>query len=519
MKSVVSPSAKMVLRLLIVLLLLIGSGARGASPPTLAVVSAASTASTALSLDSPAPAPLAQIATRPDLAVSAADSRWPADPLFVVRANHGEAIVRTTPSTQAARVSGLYYDTYLPVFAQAYNASNVLWYAVRLWGVVPGWIRADQTTFGDPPPSTPTAEAGPASARPAPGLSAPIPLYTTGTTNDLVYLRVASNAQSTSRALLAPGTTVHVWAWQPDGTGSPWYQVTVGQQAGWIWSGGVDLNSPQPSMVVVDGQPIWAPIAGKGMWLPAPLLEMANPRAIVQAAQDLGLTHIYLEVGSSGRGFYDQQSVDQFLPIAHQAGIKVIGWVLTSLNSLPLDLSICNRVASYHTPSGDRFDGIAPDIEDTMDAPDVAAFSQILRAEVGPDRLIVGVIYPAGTWIGRRHPIAAILSHSFNALAPMDYWHDTKRPYSPSEIADFIQQSVRDIQQAVNDPQYPVTVIGQTYDSFGRDAIGPNNPTGPEISAALNAAKQGGAVGVSLFQWGTTTPEEWEALARFHWSP
>jgi len=60
-------------------------------------------------------------------------------------------------------------------------------------------------------------------------------------------------------------------------------------------------------------------------------------------------------------------------------------------------------------------------------------------------------------------------------------------------------------------------VIGQSYDSFGRDGTGPNNPTGAEVATMLQAAKQAGAVGVSLFQWGTTTPAEWNALAALHW--
>gem|GEM_PF-6598551 len=35
--------------------------------------------------------------------------------------------------------------------------------------------------------------------------------------------------------------------------------------------------------------------------------------------------------------------------------------------------------------------------------------------------------------------------------------------------------------------------------------------------AALQSAKHAGAVGVSLFQWGTMTPAEWGALGAFHW--
>ncbi|MGH2458270.1 MAG: hypothetical protein ACRDIY_05320, partial [Chloroflexota bacterium] len=271
--------------------------------------------------------------------------------------------------------------------------------------------------------------------------------------------------------------------------------------------------------VTVAGRPIWEPIAGKGMWMPAPLIEMADPTAVIEAARDLGLTHIYLEAGASGRGFYGRQGIDRLVPIAHRNGIKVIGWVLTSLDDLPSDVSLCTAIASYRTPSGDHLDGIAPDIEQNMDATDVTAFSQILRAKLGPESLIVGVIYPAGTWIGQQHPVAAILGRSFNALAPMAYWHESRHPFTDEFVSGFIRHAVVDIHTATDNPRYPVAVIGQTYDSFGRDGTGPDSPSGAEIAAALAAARQDGAVGVSFFQWGTATPAEWNALKAFQWAP
>lgn len=443
-------------------------------------------------------------------------------PRPVVRAGHGGPVVHTAPNAASPALSGLYLDTYLTVRGQQTDAQGVLWYQVKLWGTLTGWIRADQTETGPPPSTTPrTLSAGggvPTSAAPVALAPSPIyPLNAQGITTDLVNLRSDANISANQITVLDAGTKLQVQAWRTDDQSSPWYQVVVGGQSGWVWAGAVTLTTPAPARVSVGGQPIWSAITGKGMWLPTPLLRMANPDAIVAAARDLGLTHIYLEVGDSQRGFYGQNGLDRLLPVAHHAGIKVIGWVLTSLDDLPTDVTISTTAANYRTPSGDRLDGLAADIEQNMDPTDVAAFSQILRADLGTDYLIVGVIYPAGTWIGQRHPVAATLSQSFNALAPMDYWHDTARPYTSDEIARFIRHSVTDIHDAVGDPNYPVAVIGQSYDAFGRDGTGPNNPTGAEVATMLQAAKQAGAVGVSLFQWGTTTPAEWNALAALHW--
>ena len=441
-------------------------------------------------------------------------------PKFVVRAGKGGPSIRASPDEKAASLTGLYFDTYLPVYMEWSDASGMIWYQVRLWGVLTGWIRADQTETGDPPPPTPhlADSAASTSAAPQSTPSGVLKLTTHGVATDWVNLRAAPGADSDRIDLLAPGTSLAVRAWQTDASASVWYQASAGANSGWVWSGAVELTTPKPSTVSVAGHPIWAPIAGKGMWMPSPLIEMADPTTVVEAARNLGLTHIYLETGASGRGFYGRQGVDRLVPVAHQYGIKVVGWVLTSLNDVPSDVSLCATIANYQTPSGDRLDGIAPDIEDNLDATDVSAFSQILRADLGPQRLIVGVIYPAGTWIGQQHPVAAILSHSFNALAPMAYWHESRHPYDKEFVSDFVRHAVADIHSAVDDPGYPVAVIGQTYDSFGRDGTGPDSPSGAEIADALDAARRNGAIGVSFFQWGTATPAEWNALKSFQWT-
>ncbi|HEX5416982.1 MAG TPA: hypothetical protein VFZ25_15065, partial [Chloroflexota bacterium] len=283
-----------------------------------------------------------------------------------------------------------------------------------------------------------------------------------------------------------------------------------------IWAAGVNLTAMDPNATAVDGRPIWSPVTGKGMWVPIPLLQMTSPEALVSAASELGLTHLYVEVGSSGGGFYGTSQLDRLVPVAHAHGIAVIGWVMTTLDDLPGDVALCKQIASYRSPDGGRLDGIAPDIEHNMYPPDVKTFAQVLRYQVGPKELLVGVIYPAGTWIGQQHPIVGALSRSFNVLAPMDYWHDDRGHFSDALIQSFVAKSVSDIHQIAG-PNYPVAVVGQAYDPFARDGTGADNPAGHEVTAALAAARRSGAIGVSLFQWGTTTPDEWNALREFRW--
>ncbi len=439
---------------------------------------------------------------------------------LLVRARRGGPVVRSEPRLDGTILTGLYYDTYLPVFGQWQDPAGRTWYLVILWGVLPGWILADDTETGDPPTPTPRPTPAPDDASPPSRpsrRSAVLPLASAGRVRDFYYLRDGATTRAQPLDTIPPDTVVSVRAWQTDDDGSVWYQIAYGDEIGWISGGGLDLENPRPAGQAVSGRPAQVALAGKGMWLPVPLLEMADPAAVVQAALALGLTHVYLEVGDSSRGFYGQAQVDRFLPLAHAAGLTVVGWILTTLDRIPDDVALCRAVLAHTTPTGDRLDGIAPDVEFNMAADDVRTFSEILRATIGPHPIVVGVIYPVGSWIGQQHPIAGILARSVDALAPMAYWHEAQRSFTADEVASFVAQAVADVREAVDDPLFPVEIIAQTYDSFGRNGIGPNNPTGEEVSTALTAARDAGATGVSLFQWGTTTPDEWEALRALPW--
>jgi hypothetical protein len=441
-------------------------------------------------------------------------------PLFEVRAKKGGPSIRSAPSDTATSLSGLYYDTYLPVYGQLTDSSGEVWYSVRLWGALNGWIRADQTETGDPPTPTPVPASESGSSAVSGDSSPPsaiFPLKADGQARDLYVLRQDADAGSPWLGLVQPGERVAIRGWRADSSGSAWYEVRSSDGDGWVWAGGVDLaSSPEGPRRTTDGRITF--IHGKGMWLPTPLVEMASPEAIVAAAKVLGLSHIYLEAGASRSGFYGKDQAERLLAAAHHSGIRVVAWLMTTLDDIPTDISLCKSVVSFRTTSGDGFDGIAPDVEYNMDSDDVRAFSEILRAELGQQALIVGIIYPVGTIVGQEHPIAGILGRSVDALAPMSYWHDAKRPFDPSEITDFIKGAVDDVHVAVGDPNYPVEIIGQSYDAFSRNGAGRYSPTGDEVTAALGAARDAGAYAVSLFQWGTTTPAEWDALRGLAWN-
>ncbi|MHB1417919.1 MAG: hypothetical protein ACYC1C_21930, partial [Chloroflexota bacterium] len=242
----------------------------------------------------------------------------------------------------------------------------------------------------------------------------------------------------------------------------------------------------------------------------------ADPHPIIAASKRLGLTHIFLEVGETAGGFYGREQAARLLPAAHAAGISVVGWITTGLFDLPRDVELSVEVANFRTADGQRFDGIAPDIEQNMRAEDVKAYAEITRARLGDDTLLVGIVYPAGSWFGQNYPIYGELARVCNALAPMAYWSDEERAYTADEVYSFVAKAVRDMHNVVGS-NYPVHVVGQMYDTFGRNGMGEYSPGRPEIDAALRAAREAGAAGMSFFQWGTATSPEWAALRDFAW--
>lgn len=465
--------------------------------------------------ETPSVLPVATAAPRPTLTPTpplppgfSTNPDRPADP--AARAVRGGPPVRLAPDPASPVISGLYFDAPLALLEEKTGADGERWFRTRLWGVLDGWISAVHITLEPSPPiATFWENQGPVPTPTAPP-SAELTLDVRGTTNCEARLRSGLGTDWRVKNVVPAGTTVRVRAWQTDEEGHAWFSVTAGEASGWLYSGTVDLALAPAARAPA------AAIAGKGMWLPQPLLEMADENQLVSAARSLGLTHIWLEAGSSAGGFYGRRDAARLLPAAHAAGLKVIAWLTTSLYNLPGDVELSLEAANYRTPDGQGFDGIAPDVEQNMGADDVKAYAEITRARLGDDMLMVGVVYPAGSWLGKEHPIHATLARYCNALAPMAYWSDERRAYYDGEAYWYVNQVIGDL-QAVVGRDYPIHVIGQMYDPFGRNGAGQFSPTSSEVQAALRAGREGGAVGVSFFQWGTATPEEWAALRDFAW--
>ena len=438
-------------------------------------------------------------------------------------AQNGCTSVYAQPSTKSTILTDLNGGNDVVPIA-ALSSGGISWEHVSIWSGIDGYIQSadlgprlpaqliqidcEYPGVPDPEPDILPASHGPWPLSATAKLIAPTTLYS------------RPDGKSLPVAGLAVGASVAISNWASDASGWPWYQITTNGLSGWLWSGDVRLNQPDPVSHLVNGKPIWSLVAGKGMWFTNYLTRHSDPHALVQAAKLAGITHIYAEVAITQYGFYGRNSLDRLLPVAHAAGISVIAWIYTTLRDVSADVRMSAQVANYVTPSGDRPDGLCMDIEEVDDSASVYTYGQALRGLVGPDVLFVASVYHP--YAQTYYPYAAMAA-SWNVLAPMDYWHSRyNHSYTPADVAHFVSNSIMTVRASATalgtGAMIPIEETGQMYDMYTDDGAGARNaPTGDEITADMRTARDYGSTGVSFFEWQTATQAEWTAFDNFHW--
>jgi len=253
-------------------------------------------------------------------------------------------------------------------------------------------------------------------------------------------------------------------------------------------------------------------LAGKGGWVLFPEWKSTGTAALLARAMAEGETHLYIEVATTGDGFYGGRALDDLLYQAHAAGLAVIAWVYAGLEDPAYDTEIARQVATYTTPTGDRPDGIALDLEEVLTPGLLFAYTAAVDAAEGPQGLTIAVLYPPQ--YGPQTPLQAIAPH-VQAIAPMDYWHISEGDDTYDYVYQWVEDSIRLVRGRANAPTLAVEVIAQTYDAFaGGVGRGIYSPSADEVAAAMRAAKEGGAVGVSFYRPSTATAAEAAVMAQ-----
>ncbi len=253
--------------------------------------------------------------------------------------------------------------------------------------------------------------------------------------------------------------------------------------------------------------------AGLGTWVDiydAPAYRAPEATAARIAAR--GVKTVYAETAN------DRSTVDvvksaalgRFVDALQARGIKVVAWYLPGFVAPALDLRRGRAMLSFRTPKGAAFDGVALDIEslrlrrEGLRTKRLLTLSRILRAEAG-ETPIAAITYPSRGF--ERHPTWwptfpwAELTTLVDAWIPMTYTGGGFKGYDATY--GYVARSLRLLRVAVG-PDVPIHAAGGVADRM----------TAEELKAFVDAVSDEGTVtGWSLYDFQTTGPKAWAALA------
>jgi hypothetical protein len=195
----------------------------------------------------------------------------------------------------------------------------------------------------------------------------------------------------------------------------------------------------------------------------------------------------------------------------HARGIRVVAWYLPGHVKPAVDLRRSLAMLAFRSPTGSAFDGIALDIESTkvrnvsLRSSRAVALTRRVRHAAGDVPLAVIPFNPRGlerrpaTW--PRFPWVQ-LAASVDAFVPMVYTGGSMKGFDATY--GYLTRALRLLRAHTGNPEVQIHVAGGVADRLGPD----------ELAGFVAAVgDDGGTIGVSLYDWMTTPPRAWKALA------
>ena len=257
-----------------------------------------------------------------------------------------------------------------------------------------------------------------------------------------------------------------------------------------------------PRLAAYSGTGTWISIYDRVAW--------RTPERVVARLRARHIHTLYLQTSNDRQrtAIRRPAGVGRFLDAAHAAGIRVVGWYLPSFTDNRRDLSRILAGAAFRSANGQSFDSFALDVESTKirSIPQRTRRALQLVAAVRralPKPYVLGAITidPVGARYWPRYPFRRLASQ-VDVFLPMAYF--TARTSGARNVAAYSRANMRRVRSLAGDASFPVHPIGGDM----RDA------TVAELRAFLRAAASTNALGVSVWEYGRTSPTQWMLLAR-----
>jgi hypothetical protein len=263
--------------------------------------------------------------------------------------------------------------------------------------------------------------------------------------------------------------------------------------------------APRPSLDAYRGLGTWVDIYDKKQYY--------DPAAAVAQMASRGVRTLYIETANyhSKNDIVFPVEVDRFIDAAHASGMQIVAWYLPSFNNPQRDLRRSLAAIRRTTSTGGRFDSFGLDIEasvvsdPSLRTQRLLQLSSDIRAAVGPTYPLSAIVpSPKGMvarpdyWPG--FPFRQ-LTRFYDVFQPMSYY--TFRVHDASGAYQYIAGNIALVRSGTGDPTIPIHVIGGIADASSR----------AEDLAVVRAARVRGILGASLYDFATSTSEDWQVMA------
>ncbi len=245
-----------------------------------------------------------------------------------------------------------------------------------------------------------------------------------------------------------------------------------------------------------------------------------SPPAVTAASVDdmakLGVKTLYLQASQDdtrSEGFIaDRRVVGNILRRAHRHGVQVIAWYLPHFADVDRDMRHVRAMYKFRS-KGERFDGIALDLEWTSDVKDVAKRNRALvelskRTHDLVTQMPLGAIvlepvlledvnllyWPGFPW--------KKLKPFFDVWMPMSYWTNRSESSGWNDGFRYASENIRRVRANLGDRKAVVHVIGGIADRANAG----------DYEGFVRAAKRRRAIGWSIYDYVTTSSSAWPRL-------
>jgi hypothetical protein len=252
----------------------------------------------------------------------------------------------------------------------------------------------------------------------------------------------------------------------------------------------------------------WLP-TGTGMWLHQwRKSESGHANEVVARAQKVGLSHLYVQTGSTRLGWIGDEVLNQLMPATAGTDLKVIAWDFPKLIDPEADARRLARAAWWNRPGSPMIAAVAPDVETAAEGTNLGGdrvrryYAELRRVLPARTAILATVPWPSEKRTGS-YPYATTAPFS-DAFIPMAYWYNR----SPSVVTATSMQWLKRF-------GLPVMPVGQGYDGrLDAPYLKPDPAPDKSVAAFIYNARANGAQSLSLWSWQTTGPLQWGELAK-----